>query len=339
MTTLKDIARQVGVSMSTVSAVLNDKRSTVPISDKTRKRILKVADELNYYPNIFARSLRTRMTGIVAIIVTDIRDPYFDSIIDGAEQILEENGYYFILITARNSPSKEKLYLNKLHRSRVDGLLIMSAVIRFTNNMLRELSASKVPTVLVARKAPNQDINSVELDNFKGGFLATEHLISLGHSEIIHMTTSYKRIDAQARLNGYRKAMKKHGLEGKCRIVRSGDTPESGYETMAHVIRRGKRPTAIFAFNDQSAFGVIKASKNSGLRVPQDIAVVGFDDIPHSAHFCPSLTTIHQPSTEMGKTGAELLLKAVQKRDTSAGKHVVFSPELIVRESSMAKQS
>ncbi len=337
MVILRDVAKKVGVSVATVSSVLNNRPSKVPISDETKKKVLKTVKELNYYPNIFARALRTKITGIVAVVVTDIKDPYFNAIVDGVEQILEENGYYFLLMSAHNSPRKEKLYLNKLRKSRVDGLLVLSGVMQFTNNMIRELSRSKIPIVLVAHRAPVLNISSVEVDNFKGGFLATEHLISLGHSDITHITTSYQRPDAQHRLNGYVSAMEKYGLANKCWIQKGGDTVESGYEAMTHVLQKDKRPTAVFAFNDRSAFGVIKALRNRELRVPQDVAVVGFDDITFAAHFCPPLTTMQQPSTEMGRRGAEFLLKAIKERDTGTGEHIVFPPKLIVRGSSVVR--
>lgn len=337
MITLKEIALITGVSVSTVSAVLNRTKSRISISKNTKKKVLKVGDELGYYPNIFARSLRTRVTGIVAVIVTDITDPYFSVIIDGTEKALEKNGYYFLLITAQNSPEKETQYLQKLRKSRVDGLLVMSAIMRFTDSMVHELSTSKIPIVLIARKPPHQDISSVEMDNVRGGFVATEHLITSGHRDIIHITTSYDRPDAEDRLSGYRQAMERHGLAKRCQVMRGGDTPESGYEMVTRILQKDKKPTAIFTFNDSSAFGAIKGLKNNGVRVPQDISVVGFDDISHSAYYSPSLTTIRQPSLKMGRLGAELLLKAVEKREARLGKHIVFSPELIVRESSSIK--
>ena len=338
MITLKDIAKKAGVSVTTVSGVLNNKPSKISISDETKEKVFRIAEGLNYYPNIFARSLRTKITGIIAVIVSDVRDPYFNAIIEGVEQILERKEYYFILISSRNSPARENLYLNKLRRTLVDGLLVLSGMIRFTDKMIEELVQSKVPIVFISHKSPHPSISSVELDNFKGGFLATEHLIKLGHSDILHLTTSRRRSDAQDRLDGYLSAMQKYGLRKMCWIQESSDNLKSGYKFMTHLLEKDRRPTAVFTFNDRSALGVIKATQNKGLRIPQDIAIVGFDDVPISTYSCPSLTTIRQPSTEMGRRGAELLLKVIKKCDTSAVKHIVFPPKLIVRESSVVKE-
>lgn len=337
MATIKDIAKKAGVSVTTVSNVLSNKSGEISISEKTKSKIMRIVEEVNYYPNIYARYLRTKSTGIVAVMVTDIKDPFFNTIIDEIEQVLEKNGYYFILISAQNSPQKEKLYLNKVRKTRVDGLLIISGIVDISDSMIRELYRDKMPMVLVARRGAYQSISSVDIDNFTGGFLATEHLISLGHCNIMHITTSYRRVDAQDRLKGYIRAMQKHGLRNKCWIEKGTQVVESGYETMTDVLRKGKKPTAIFTFNDRMAFGAMNAIRNEGLEIPEDVAVVGFDDIPFAAHSYPSLTTVRQPISEMGKRGVELLLEAIKEDRSKRNQHVVFKPELIIRKSSGSK--
>jgi len=337
--TLKEVAKKAGVSITTASKILNDKPFQIHISEETKKKVLEVAKELNYYPNIFARSLRTKKTGIVGVIVSDITDPYFGGIINGAEKILNENDYYFLLSSAQNSPQREELYLTKLRKSRVDGLLILGGTQRFTNNEVEQLVRSGIPIVVVGRSAPHPDICSVTVDNFTGGFLATEHLIKLGHQDIVHITTTEPRVDGEERLNGYKSAMEKHGLKNKCWIEKGDITAESGYKAMTNTLKKGKRPTAVFAFNDISALGVMRAIRNQGLRIPENIAVVGFDDIPIAAHFDPPLTTMRQPQEEMGRRGAELLIRAVREREKGAEReNIGLEAKLITRKSSGSKR-
>ena len=339
MATLKEVAKKAGVSITTASKILNDKPFQIHISEETKKKVLEVAKELNYYPNIFARSLRTKKTGIVGVIVSDITDPYFGGIINGAEKVLNENDYYFLLSSAQNSPRREELYLTKLRKSRVDGLLILGGTQRFTNNEVEQLVRSGIPIVVVGRSAPHPDICSVTVDNFTGGFLATELLIKLGHQDIVHITTTEPRVDGEERLNGYKSAMEKHELKNKCWIEKGDITAESGYKAMTNILKKGKRPTAVFAFNDISALGVMRAIRNQGLRIPENIAVVGFDDIPIAAHFDPPLTTMRQPQEEMGRRGAELLIRAIREREKGAEReNIGLEAKLITRKSSGSKR-
>ena len=337
--TLKDVAKKAGVSITTASRVLNDKPSQILISEETKKKVLEVAKELDYYPNIFARSLRTKKTGIVGVIVSDITDPYFGGIINGAEKILNENDYYFLLSSAQNSPQREELYLTKLRKSRVDGLLILGGTQRFTNDEVKQLVRSGIPIVVVGRKCPHPNVSSVIVDNFTGGFVATEHLIKLGHQDIVHITTHQPRVDGEERLNGYESALEKYRSKEKCWIEKGDITAESGYKVMTNILKKGKRPTAIFAFNDISALGVMRAIRSQGLRIPEDFAVVGFDDIPIAAHFDPPLTTVKQPQEEMGRKGAELLLRAIgESKKGTERENLVLEAKLITRKSSGSKR-
>lgn len=337
MITIRDVAKKAGVSVTTVSNVLANKSGKIPVSEKTKSKIMRVVEKVDYHPNIYARYLRTKSTGIVAVMVTDIKDYFFNTMIDEIEQVLEKNGYYFILISAQNSPQKEKLYLNKVRKTRVDGLLVLSGTVDISDNMIRELSRDKMPMVLIARRDTYQSISSVDTDELMGGFLATEHLISLGHRNIMHITTFCPRVDAEDRLKGYTRAMQKHGLRKKCWIEKGILAMEGGYKTMTNVLRRGKNPTAIFTFNDRMAFGAMNAIRDEGLEIPEDIAVVGFDDIPFATYSYPSLTTIRQPISEMGKRGVQLLLGDIKGDRSKKNQHVVLESELIIRKSSGSK--
>jgi len=336
--TLKEVARKAGISVTTASRILSNRPSQIPISEETKRKVLGVAKQLDYYPNIFARSLRTGKTGIVGVIVSDVTDSFFGGIIDGIEKVLNEYDYYFLLSSAQNSPQKEELYLTKLRKSRVDGLLILGATQRFTDNEVREVARGGIPIVLVGRESPHPSISAVTVDNFTGGFLATEHLIRLGHTKVVHITTRQPRVDGDQRLNGYESAMEKHGLKDKCWVEKGDITAESGYQVMTGILEEGKRPTAVFPFNDMSTLGVIRAIRDQGLRIPEDIAIIGFDDIPIACHFDPPLTTVRQPQEEMGRKGAELLMKVLDRNNKSyKSESVVFKPRLIIRESCQAR--
>ena len=335
MTTLKKIAKKAGVSVATASRVLNDRPSQIRISEQTKKKVLKIATELDYHPNIFARSLRTRKTGIVGVIVSDITDPYFGGIIDGVEKVLNENDYYFLLSSAQNSPQKEELYLTRLRKSRVDGLLILGGALRFTNGEVKQLASSSIPIVVVGRKSPHPNISSVTVDNFTGGFLGTEHLIKLGHQDIVHIATVEPREDGKERLNGYRSAMEKYGIKDKCWIEKGDITAESGCKVMTRILKKAPTPTAVFTYNDMSALGVMRAIRDQELRIPENIAVVGFDDIPIAVHFDPALTTVRQPQEEMGRKGAKLLMRAIKENNKSNRReNIVLEAKLIIRKSS-----
>lgn len=340
MVRLKEVAKEAGVSIATASRIINDKASQVPISEKTKRKVLEAAKKLNYHPNIFARSLRTKKTGIVGLIVSDITDPYFGEMIDGVEKVLNENNYYFLLSSAQNSPEKEELYVTKFRKGIVDGLLILGGAQRFTDNGVKQIMESGIPVALIGRKISHNSISSVTVDNFRGGFLATEHLIRLGYRNIVHITNDEFRVDGKERRDGYKSSMEKYGLKSRLWIEKGAITAESGYEVMSNILDKAKRPTAVFAFNDRSAFGVIQAIKNQGLRVPEDIAVVGFDDISMAAHFDPPLSTIEQPLEKMGRKAAGLLMRAIRKGEESEiGENIVLQVKLIIRESSEKKET
>ena len=336
MTTLKDVAMKAGVSTATASIVLNDRQSKIAISKQTKKRVLEAVDELDYVPNVFARSLRTKKTGIMGVIVSDIKDPYYAGIIEGIEKVLNENGYNFFLSTTENSLRKEELYLDRLHKVYAEGFLIVGGIQSpFAGGQENQLEKEQVPMVVIGRSASRSGVTSVSVDNFAGAFKAAEHLIELGHRDILHISAYHIRVSGNERMNGYKSAMQQHGFKNKCWIEKAEITAQSGYKVMTRVLKKGRIPTAVLAYNDVCALGVMRAIKEHGLKIPEDIAVVGFDDIPIAAYFDPPLTTVRQPQQELGMRGAALLMNRVKMSEKRVeAQNIILDAQLIVRESS-----
>jgi LacI family repressor for deo operon, udp, cdd, tsx, nupC, and nupG len=334
LATLKEVAARAGVSTATASRILNKKQTRVPVSKETAQKVLAAAASLGYYPDTAAQSLRTRETHTVGVIVMDITDPYFAGLLDAVEKILNRSEYHFLLSSAQNSLQEEQFYLSVLRRSRVDGLLILGGTQRFTEAEIDQLVASRVPIVVVGRVAPSPLISSVSIDNLSSAQKATSHLVELGCRRIVHFSTEQWRADAERRREGYERALAEAG--GTAWVEKGSITEESGYRLMDRVLGSGARPDGLFAYNDRLAIGAMRAAREHGLRVPEDIAVVGFDDIPFALYVEPSLTTVRQPVAEMGRLGAELLLQGIRNREASrAGEHREVDTELIIRKSTV----
>jgi len=336
VTTLKDVAKKAGVSTATASMVLNNRVSKIPISEETRKKVLEAVQELGYFPNIFARSLRTKKTATIGVIISDIKDPYYAGVIEGIEKVLNENGYNFFFSTTENSLRKEKIYFHKLLEIRPEGFLIVGGIRPFSNEEKNELREERVPMVAIGRSASSYaKVSSVAVDNFKGAFEATEYLIKLGHRDILHISAYQIRVSGTERMNGYKSALKQCGLKNKCWIEKGSVTAKSGYRVMTRVLKEDRRPTAVLAYNDVSALGIMRSIKHYGLKIPEDIAIIGFDDIPISAYFSPPLTTVRQPQQELGMRGAELLMNIIKEgRESIEVQNIILEAPLIIRKSS-----
>ncbi|MGQ9631592.1 MAG: LacI family DNA-binding transcriptional regulator [bacterium] len=338
MATLKDIAERVGVSVTTVSRVINDVDSPIKIKQETRDKILRVARELNYKPNVFARYLKTKRSNIIGVVIQNIADPYFGEMIDGIEQVLNQHKYFFLLSTISNSLEKERSYLEKLRLSRADGIVIAGSMPQIADREIAQLVEDEIPVVLIGREFDDPRVPYVTMDNERGGFLAVEYLIELGHRDIGFILGPDYSGDAQQRLAGYKGALAQHGLQyDEGLTIKGGNDEESGYRSMNALLDRKKPLSAVCTFNDRTALGAMRAIRNRGLRVPEDISVVGFDDIPAAEYSEPPLTTIRQPVRELGRQGALLLIKCLErKRDEGLEgpcDRIVLPAELIVRKS------
>lgn len=330
--TIKDVAKLVGVSPATVSlALADDPRVNV----KTKRLVTEAAAKLNYKPNEIGRSLRLQRTETVALIIPNtshhvFSHPYYSQLLQGITEVLNAQGYNLILSL---NPSEQELsaaYDKVLYNRRADGVIVSSAS-KNDRNMLR-LIESDFPLVYLGRWH-DHDILGVERDDIGGAFTATEHLIKLGCRRIAHISGPYDHQAGFDRLEGYKQALAQHGIAFNSALVIEKDfSLDSGYDAAAQLIDSGVAFDALFAGNDLMAIGAMKLFRQRGIRVPEDVALVGFDDIELASLVHPALTTIHQPMKEVGVIAAQKLLALLSGEQTEE-KQSVVSTHLVVRES------
>jgi LacI family transcriptional regulator len=325
MVTIKDIAKRAKVAISTVSYVINNSKNVTP---ETKARVLSAIEELNYYPSMAARSLKTRRTLTVGIIVPDISNAFFTEIIRGIEDLFNKHDYSVILCNTDEDQDKEKRYLNTLYEKDIDGLIFIGT----GKNEEIFKNRKEVPIVLVDRKVSG-DFDSVMVDNVLGGFLATDHLLKRNRSKVMFLSGDLKLNTYFERLQGYKLGLKTHGIEfDESLIHQCKVSHEAGYQFMETLLNKPFDIRSIFAENDLIALGVMKALLNKGFRIPEDVAIVGYDNIPTSYLVDPSLTTIDQPKYLIGKKAGELLLSKMNGNRENK-EQIVLDPELVVRES------
>jgi LacI family transcriptional regulator len=330
MVTRNDVARLAGVSPALVSYVLNN--GPRPVSEKTRARVLKAIRELDYQPSAVARNLRLQRTSTLGLILPDIQNPYFSEVTRGVEWIAFENNYTVILCHSGYSLERELQYVNALRIQRVAGVIWIPA----TANLepYNRLVKFGVPTVLLDRGIPGQNVKSVGADNFRGGYLATQHLIQLGHRRIGAISRPVDLSHSQERIQGYLAALREAGLSIDERLISPGGYwLENGRKAFERLIALEDPPTALFTYNDIMAIGALRAAHQHGLKIPDDFSIVGFDNIPEADFTSPALTTISQPKFDMGRTGTELLLRSISGESSSVESLPPLDVSLIVRES------
>jgi LacI family transcriptional regulator len=341
--TIRDVAKESGFSSTTVSIVLNNAPLARYIPATTKKRIERAAKKLGYRPNLFARSLRSKRSHTVGVMVFDITDPYCTPILRGIENSLYQSNFLPILTDAHNERSRFERYLEMLLDRRVEGLVLLANWLFLDINLLGDLEKSSVPTAIISCELKTDTISSVIVDNEIGAHLALEHLYSLGHRKIAFIRGPKALADSAPRWKGIRNFAKESGLAIDSRLV--VDLPESrdplssfeaGYKLTEDLLKQKRPFTAILAFDDLTAFGTIRALTKAGIRVPEQCSVVGFDDVATCAIYTPPLTTVRQPMESMGATAVSIVVDginaALEKRETSAT-HRKVAPELVVRES------
>jgi LacI family transcriptional regulator len=333
MATIKEVAVLAGVSSATVSHVINGTRY---VSDTVRDQVLNAMKELDYRPNDLARSLRSGVTHTLGLIIPDSSNPFFAELGHCIENAAFKAGYSVILCNTESDMRKELLYVDVLTKKLVDGMIFVAA--GENADIFKSLVELDIPVVVMDRNYEGLDLEVVSSDNHQGGVMATNHLISLGHKRIGCVSGPSKINPSSKRLDGYVEALKSKGLPVDPRYIVQGDFhPESGFEAGRRLLALPERPTAIFACNDLMAMGVIKAAASMGLRVPEDLAVVGYDDIELASYTNPPLSTIKQPKVEMGLTALQIILDRISNRESGRQK-IQLPVSLVVRSSCGGKQ-
>lgn len=329
MVTIRDVARKAQVSPVTVSRVLNQ---SGPVSDETERRVLAAIEALHYVPNVLARGLRSRRTHTIALVITDVTNPFWTTVARGVEDKAVENGFSVILCNTDEDPEKERDYIEVLLQKRVDGIIIAPTGREASSHTA--LLDGMIPYVLIDRCVLGSGADVVYGDSVGGAYELIKHLVQVGHRCIGLITGPAHVSTADDRLAGYRRALDDFGIPFDPELVLRGDyDEESGYELTKRLLSLPRRPTAIFAGNNFIAVGAIRALRDAGLQVPQDMAVVTFDEIPQLSVVYPFLTVAAQPAYEMGTIAAQMLLERLAGM-AGERREVVLKTQLVIRASS-----
>lgn len=328
-TTIRDVAQNAGVAVSTVSRVLN---GSGYVSAATREKVLRAVEELDFQPNNHARSLATGRTRTIALVIPDITNPFFPTIARGVEDAASTRGYTVVLCNTDGDSAQEAAYVRTLREQRVDGIIF--TVSTDESGAVRDLLRDKFPLALIDRQVEGARVDSVLIDNMACAREATRHLLRLGHRRIAYINGPPNLATSRDRQRGYFAALREAELRPDGDFIRAGDFKyPSGYDKMKDLLQSDIGLTAVFAANDMMAVGAIRAIEESGRRVPEDVAVVGFDDIMLASLVKPALTTISQPAYRMGVMAAELLLERMFGSVPREPRRVVLTPGLVIRQS------
>ncbi|MHB9145783.1 MAG: LacI family DNA-binding transcriptional regulator [Symbiobacteriia bacterium] len=331
--TIKDVARTAGVGVATVSRVIN---GSGYVSEDSRQRVLEAVERLHFQPSRAARSLATGRSATVALVLPDITNPFFPSIARGVEDAASAAGYTVILCNTDDDPEQEAMYLNLLRQQRVDGVVL--AACAPTNREQWRQFAARIPVVLTDRRLEGAIDHSVAVNNVAGGYLAARHLIDLGHRSIGFISGPAGLSTSAERRQGFEQALHEVGALPRPEWMCTGDFRyQSGYNCAGQLQQQGV--TALFAVNDMMAIGAIRAIEDAGRRVPEDVAVVGFDDILLASMTKPGLTTIGQPTYQMGVMAMDMLLERMRSDAPVGPQQLILEPSLVIRESCGGKRS
>jgi LacI family transcriptional regulator len=331
MTTIHDVAQRAGVSPITVSRVINHSGYA---SQETRERVEAAVAELGYVPNRLARSLRSKRTHTLALILTDITNPFFTTLARGVEDMASDAGYTVIFCNTDESETEEQKYLQVVLQQQVDGILLVPA--RSTGESVEMIQKQHTPVVVLDRRMPpGVQVDVIRCENVEGAYQLVKLLIDLGHRHIGVISGPHLVSTSEDRVIGYRRAMTEAGFGDQADLILYGAfTQASGYEMAQRMLALHPRPTALFAANNLIAIGALKALQDAGLRVPDDMAMVSFDDLPANLLVVPFLTVAVQPAYEMGRRAMQLLLSRLTNPASHACQEVVLPIELVVRRSS-----
>jgi DNA-binding LacI/PurR family transcriptional regulator len=323
--TIYDIAREAGVSATTVSKVMNN---TGKISDKTRKKILQIMDDLDYQPSVLASAMKGKSTYTIALLIPDIDNPIYAEYVKHIEECGQEMGYNIVMCSTERDPQREARHIALLRQKQVDGFIIAA---RFSNEeLLKKLIMDQTPIALFAHERSEFSIDSVTVDDFLGGYQATEYLLSLGHKRI--GVVAEDSTSSKERIRGYRQAVANQGIEIDESLILIGDATIEGAAIQAgKLLDREQRPTAIFGYNDLSAIGVMQAARERGIDIPSELSIIGFDNTYLCKIVVPKLSSVSMPVHELGKKVMDLLIQKIEGVE-NAKQHVRLLPELVIRD-------
>ncbi|WP_063655541.1 HTH-type transcriptional repressor PurR [Candidatus Arsenophonus triatominarum] len=330
MATIKDVAKLAGVSTTTVSHVINNTRF---VAEETKTIVKAAIKTLNYSPSAVARSLKVNHTKSIGLLATSNEAPYFAEVIESVENNCFSQGYTLILCNSHNNLNKQQAYLQMLAQKRVDGLLVMCS--EYPNQLLQMLEEYRnIPMVVMDWGQAHGYFTDVIIDNaVYGGYLAGRYLIERGHRDLGIISGPSKRNTGNGRRQGFLNAMKEANIQPHNEWIVEGDfEPASGYEAMKQILSHQQKPTAIFCGGDIMAMGAISAANELGIRVPQDISIIGYDNVRNARFFTPALTTIHQPKERLGQMAFTMLLDRIINKRQDA-QTIEIHPELIKRRS------
>ncbi len=327
MSTIRDVAKLAGVAPITVSRVINNDGY---FTEETRRKVEAAVLELDYIPNSLGPSLRSKRTQTLALVLSDITNPFWTTVARGVEDAANKRGYHIIIGNTDESAEKQEEYLLFLMKKQVDGFLFVPASYRVSTTLQKR----RVPFVVLDRRFPSKEVDSVRGDSVGGAFGLTKHLLELGHRHIAMITGRQDHTTASDRVEGYLEALKEANISETQQIIWGEFTQQSGYENTVQLLQRDLRPSAIFAGNNFIAIGMMRALRDAGLRVPEDISVVAFDDLPAAITIDPFFTVAAQPAYEMGQKATELLLSRLENDGPDSPQEIILPAEIIVRKSS-----
>lgn len=325
--TIYDVAKKANVSISTVSKVLNQ---TGKIKQETQERVFRAVEELHFQPSVVASALTGKRTFSIGMLVPDLANPFFAEIVKRVEDVGHELGYNLMICSTDNDQQKEQDYISLLRKKSVDGIILATGM--RNHALVDELSQSAIPIAILARDIPHLEVDTVLVDDYMGGYLAASHLIELGHRRIAVISEDLTITSSSQRRRGFLKAMEDHELltEPEWYLI-SDFSIDDGRKIAGELLRGSDRPSAIFAFNDLLAIGVIQVAKERNIRIPDELSIVGFDNTTFSHMIDPPLTTVAQPIQEMGRHVIELLNEKITSGQSPKSR-ILLLPELIVRQ-------
>ncbi len=330
--TIKDVARELGVSYSSISRALNGKEG---VSKATRDKILEAAERMGYQPNDLARGLVNKISKTVGVIIPDINNPFFGEIVAGITDASSENEYNIFLCVSGWNPETEKEYFNTLLKKRVDGIILKSA------GKNEDYDNIKSPLMIIERYSKFHEYNSVEVDNEMGGYLAAKHLLDCGYKNLAFILGKEDYFASHRRLKGAEKALAEHGMAlNKDLVIEGSFSIEGGRQAAKQLFESGHRIDAVFGMNDLIGMGVLQYCDESNINVPDEVGVIGYDNISYAGLPQIQLTTVHQPKYELGKMLFETLLEEIQHKDSSKPtKKIILNPELKIRKTTRDKRA